>query len=210
MGLNLSLYAADFARLLALPVERRVSALEDAVTPTHEAARDAADDRGWVWPPSMTRSTSGSAPWCAEYRFLTTTGKYRPHSEAGDGWDDMRVHVEPVLRTALDAVLDQLIWYRDPEDDPGATGGGVLPAARDPFRPQVLLVCPPSALARKAAGWSVARPRLAELREPFRVECEGWAGRPATFEAFTALVGEWADVVGQAAGRGWGLVGLPD
>ncbi|MFE7395090.1 hypothetical protein [Streptomyces sp. NPDC057582] len=28
---------------------------------------------------------------------------------------------------------------------------------------------------------------LEELREPFAAECEGWAGRPDTFEDFTAL-----------------------
>ncbi|MEV6583268.1 hypothetical protein AB0M92_34495 [Streptomyces sp. NPDC051582] len=40
---------------------------------------------------------------------------------------------------------------------------------------------------------------------PFAAECEGWAGRPDTFEDFTALLREWGDVTTEAARRGWGL-----
>ncbi|MFE2094686.1 hypothetical protein [Streptomyces sp. NPDC059460] len=50
---------------------------------------------------------------------------------------------------------------------------------------------------------------LEELREPFAAECEGWAGRPDTFEDFTVLLCEWGDVTTEAARRGWALVGLP-
>ncbi|MEV7912883.1 MULTISPECIES: hypothetical protein [Streptomyces] len=47
------------------------------------------------------------------------------------------------------------------------------------------------------------------MRAPFAAECEGWAGRPDTFEDFVALLREWGDVTTTAARRGWGLVGLP-
>ncbi|GHI40410.1 hypothetical protein Sviol_48180 [Streptomyces violascens] len=50
---------------------------------------------------------------------------------------------------------------------------------------------------------------LEELRSAFAAECEGWAGRPDTFEEFTTLLHEWGDVVTEAARRGRGPVGLP-
>ncbi|AXE81913.1 hypothetical protein C5746_38895 [Streptomyces atratus] len=70
----------------------------------------------------------------------------------------------------------------------------------------------PSALAAgrkppargKAHAWEQMEPRLEELRGPFAAECEGWAGRPDTFEGFTALLHEWGDVTREAARRGRG------
>ncbi|MFJ3830165.1 hypothetical protein ACIPWI_19650 [Streptomyces sp. NPDC090046] len=47
------------------------------------------------------------------------------------------------------------------------------------------------------------------MRGRFAAECEGWAGRPRSFEDFIALLREWGDVTTEAARPGWGLVGLP-
>lgn len=64
-------------------------------------------------------------------------------------------------------------------------------------------------MAGKARAWERGEPFLEELSGPFAAECEGWAGRPDTFEGFVALLREWGAVVAEAARRGWGLVGLP-
>ncbi|MFC6986970.1 hypothetical protein [Streptomyces cirratus] len=110
----------------------------------------------------------------------------------------------------MDTFLIDLIWDADPEDDPALTGGeGFFPAPNDRWHPRVLLACPPEALPGKARAWTQVESRLEELRGPFAAECAGWAGRPDTFEDFTALLREWGDVTTGAARHGWGLVGLP-
>ncbi|MFI9310924.1 hypothetical protein [Streptomyces triculaminicus] len=144
------------------------------------------------------------------YEFFTTTGAYRPHAHAGDAWDDMRLLVDAPAREAMDALLGGLIWDEDPADDPALSGaGGFFPPATNRGRMPVLLVCPPEAVEGQARAWERVGPRLEVLREPFAAECAGWAGRPDTFEDFTALLREWGDVITEAARRGWGLVGLP-
>lgn len=98
----------------------------------------------------------------------------------------------------------------DPADDPALTGGGgFLPSAADRRHPSLLLVCPPEVAPGKALAWARAESRLEELRQPFAAECQSWAGRPDSFEDFTALLREWGTVTTEAAHRGWGLVGLP-
>ncbi|MCX4545796.1 hypothetical protein [Streptomyces sp. NBC_01565] len=203
MGLNLTLFMADWERLGAIPVEKRV----DALWPPESDDAYGSGGRigGWRWLPDR------ESAWCAEYDFFTTTGAYSPHARAGDGWADMRPLVDASLREAMDAFLGGLIWDADPADDPALTGGGgFFPPATDGRRPCVLLVCPPEAVAGKARVWARLESRLEELREPFADECEGWTGRPATFEGFIALLREWGAVTAEAARRGWGLVGLPE
>ncbi|GGM16245.1 hypothetical protein GCM10010129_70550 [Streptomyces fumigatiscleroticus] len=207
MGRDLTLLMADWQHLRAVPVKDRIDVLEDAIWPpdadeefpgTHGSAD------GWVWPPHQ------DPVWCAEYRFFCTTGSYRPHARAGVAWDEMRGLVETSLRDAMDGFLSDLIWREDADANSSRTGGGGLfpPAAGLGHFP-VLLVCPPEAVPGKARAWRRAAPRLEELRGPFAAECEGWAGRPDTFEEFTTLVREWGEVVTETARRGWGLVGLP-
>lgn len=206
MGLDLTLFMADWKHLSAMPVEARTKALQDAVW---SSELDGEDHRGtlgggWTWLPDQ------ESAWCAEYDFFTTTGAYRPHARAGDAWDDIRPLVDALVREAMDTFLADLIWDADPADDPALSGGGgFLPPATDRWHPRVLLVCPPEALPGKAHAWTRVESRLEELREPFAAECEGWAGRPDTFEDFTALLREWGAVTAEAALRGWGLVGLP-
>ncbi|GAA3084819.1 hypothetical protein GCM10010449_05750 [Streptomyces rectiviolaceus] len=207
MGLDLTLFMADWQQLSAIPVEHRIKALDDTTWPPE------LDDEyqcrygltgGWLWPPDP-----GSA-WCAEYDFSTTTGAYSPHARVGDAWADIRLLVDASVREAMDTFLDGLIWDADPADDPALTGSeGFFPPATDRGRPRVLLVCPPQATPGKAYAWERVEPRLEELRGPFAAECEGWAGRPDSFEDFTALLREWGDVAMETARRGWGLVGLP-
>lgn len=223
MGLDLNLRMADWGRLREIPVEDRIRVLDEAIWPTglddtyydtyygtYYGTYGLAD--GWVWPPDQDPA------WCAEYRFFSTSGSYKPHSHAGDAWADMRVLVDASLRNAMDRFLNGLIWDEDPaeeraedpaEDPTPTAGGGFFPPVTDRWRPRLLLVCPPEAAPGKARAWQRAAPRLEELRGPFAAECEGWAGRPDTFGEFTTLIREWGDVVTETAVRGWGLIGLP-
>ncbi|MFI6689056.1 hypothetical protein [Streptomyces sp. NPDC050485] len=206
MGLDLTLCMADWGQLREIPVEDHIQALDEAIWPAgldYDGYDALGSAEGWVWPP-------GQDPvWCAEYRFCCTSGSYKPHSRAGDGWDDMRVLVDVPLRDSMDRFLNGLIWDEDPARDPALTGGGgFFPSATDPRRPRLLLVCPPEAAPGKARAWEWAAPRLEQLNGPFAAECEGWAGRPDTFDEFAALLREWGDVVTETARRGWGLIGL--
>ncbi|MFI5633355.1 hypothetical protein ACIA8E_29005 [Streptomyces sp. NPDC051664] len=205
MGLDLTLFMADWEQLSAIPDENRAQALDDTTWPPE------LDDEyqryglagGWLWPPDRWSA------WCAEYDF-TTTGAYSPHTRVGDAWADIRLLVDASVREAMDTFLVGLIWDADPADVPAlAGGGGFFPPATDHGSLRVLLVCPPEAVPGKARAWRRVESHLEELREPFTAECEGWAGRPGTFEEFTALLREWGDVTTEAARRGWGLVGLP-
>ncbi|MFI9025507.1 hypothetical protein [Streptomyces sp. NPDC053560] len=207
MGLDLTVVVADWERLRETPVGKRIEALEDGIWPPE------LDDtyyltygttKGWV------RHPGEDVAWCAEYRFFCTSGAYKWHSRAGDAWADMRPLADTSLREQMDRFLNGLIWDRDPAEDPTLTGaGGFFPPITDHRHPPTLLICPPDAAPAKARAWQWAAPRLDELRGPFTAECEGWAGRPDTFEAFTALVTEWGAVITETARRGCGLVGLP-
>ncbi|MET9519511.1 hypothetical protein [Streptomyces sp. NPDC002994] len=207
MGLDLSLFMADWEHLSGTPVENRVQALDDATWPTEfydDYQRHGPAGGGWLWPPDRVSA------WCAEYVFFTTTGAYGPHARAGDAWADIRLLVDTSVREAMDTFVAGLIWDVDPADDPAPTGGGgFFPPATDRWRPYVLLVCPPEAVPGKARAWERVEPHLEALHEPFAAESEGWAGRPDTFDNFTGLLSEWGGVTTEAARRGWGLVGLP-
>ncbi|MFI5653428.1 hypothetical protein ACIA71_19635 [Streptomyces anulatus] len=128
--------------------------------------------------------------------------------ERAHGW--LRPLVDASVREVVDSFLGGLIWDADQADVPAASGGGeVFPPATDRLHPNVLLACSPEAAAGKARAWERVEPSLEGLRGPFAVECEGWAGRPDTYEGFVALLRAWGGVVKEAARRGWGLVGLP-
>ncbi|MEV3898517.1 hypothetical protein OG333_35685 [Streptomyces anulatus] len=207
MGRDLTVFMVDWGQLGAIPVESRIGRLDDMAWPWElDDVDNGGYERahGWLRPP-------GRAPvWCAEYNFLNTTGAHVPHVRAGATWADMRPLVDASVREAVDGFLGGLIWDADQVDVPAASGGGgVIPPATDRMHPNVLLVCPPEAVAGKARVWERVEPSLEGLRGPFAVECEGWAGRPDTFEGFVALLREWGGVVTEAARRGWGLVGLP-
>ncbi|BAG16911.1 MULTISPECIES: hypothetical protein [Streptomyces] len=206
MGMDLTVFMVDWGQLGTVPVEHRIGRLEDLAWPGELSdVYDGGAERahGWLWPP-------GQAPaWCAVYRFLTTTGAHMPHVRAGAAWADMRPLVGPPVREVMDSFLEGLIWDGDQADAPAPVGVGAFPAAADRWHPNVLLVCLPEAVAGKARAWERMELYLEKLSGPFAVECEGWAGRPDTFEGFVALLREWGAVVTEAARRGWGLVGLP-
>ncbi|MFH9756004.1 hypothetical protein [Streptomyces griseus] len=205
MGRDLTLLMADWGWLGAVPAESRIELLEDAVWPSgtdvpYEVGHGR--DDGWSRPPGP------GSRWCAVYGFSTTTGAHAPHARADAAWADLRSLVDASVREPMDAFLDGLLRNVDQ-----ASGGGrefFPPASADRWHRHVLLACPPEVLPGKARAWERLEPRLEELRGPFTAACEGWAGRPDTFEDFVALLREWGDVTGAAAAhRGWGLVGLP-
>ncbi|MEU4178289.1 hypothetical protein [Streptomyces sp. NPDC026589] len=208
MGMDLTVFMVDWGQLSAIPVASRIGRLEDVAWPDEFGDVDVYDGgperaHGWHWPP-------GQAPaWCAVYSFLTTTGAHMPHVRAGTAWADIRPLVGAPVREVMDSFLGGLIRSGDQADTPAPVGGGVFPQAVDRWHPNVLLVCLPEAVAGKARAWERVEPCLEKLSGPFAVECEGWAGRPDTFEDFVALLREWGAVVTEAAHRGWGLVGLP-
>ncbi|WP_217237453.1 hypothetical protein [Streptomyces sp. AC555_RSS877] len=206
MGLDLTLRMVDWQRLREIPAEERIRTLDEATWPTgldDESYSTYGLADGWVWPPDQDPA------WCAEYRFFSTSGSYKPHSRAGNAWGDMRMFADESLRVPMDRFLNGLIWDEEPDENLTLTGSaGFFPPA-DRWRPHLLLVCPPEAARLKARAWELVAPHLEQLRGPFAAECEGWAGRPDTFEEFTTLVLEWGDVVTETAGRGFGLVGLP-
>ncbi|MEI5034488.1 hypothetical protein RB201_22610 [Streptomyces sp. S1A(2023)] len=201
--MDLTLFMADWGWLGAVPVENRIGLLEDAAWPeeldddSYDLTRGRGD--GWRRPPGP-----GSA-WCAVYGF-TTTGAHAPHARAGAAWADLRSLVDASVREPMDTLLDGLL--RDA--DPASSGGGAFfpTASADRRHRHVLLSCPPEAVSAKARARERMEPLLEELRAPFAAECEGWAGRPDTFDGFIALLREWGEVTTTAARRGWGLVGL--
>ncbi|POX42755.1 hypothetical protein C3486_04085 [Streptomyces sp. Ru73] len=211
MGLDLTVCMADWERLREIRVEDRIEAMDDAIWPLgpdDEYYISSGAAKGWLWPPG------GEAAWCAEYRFFSVTRSYSWHRCAGAAWADMRPLAESSLREDLDCFLSGLIWEDDPDGGLTATdAGGFFPSVGDSvgglWRRSTLFVCPPEAVPDKARAWERATSRIEELRGPFAAECEGWAGRPESFEGFAALIGEWGAVTAEAARRGWGLVGLP-
>jgi hypothetical protein len=195
MGLDITVLAVDWEQLEGTPRDERLGLLEDAALPEDELDWNAEPQLGWVWP------AASNVPWCGRYEFHSTPGSYKPHFWAGQAWEDVRDHAGPVLLEQLDGFLSPLLWD---EDDTG-----LFPADPDPWRPKLLLVCPPATVSALAARWAGTEPLLETLREPFAVHaaCPGrWI---EDFDEFAVLLREWAVVVGEAERRGWGLLGLP-
>ncbi|WJY43279.1 hypothetical protein QT196_39155 (plasmid) [Streptomyces sp. P9-2B-2] len=145
----------------------------------------------------------------AVYEFLRTCGSFKPHFWAGERWEPLRDHADPMVRTGLDTLLLGLIWngsdgeaeHTDPGffcDDLGFSYG-------------LLVGRSPDSVRELAATWEGVRPRLGGLRGGF----DEHAAVPAArwfpdFEAFTDLLEEWGRVLSEAARRGWGIVGLSE
>ncbi|MEV0528675.1 hypothetical protein AB0I66_35175 [Streptomyces sp. NPDC050439] len=53
-----------------------------------------------------------------------------------------------------------------------------------------------------------AEPGLPSLRDPFEQHLGQLKGWVSDFCSFAGLVTEWGEVVTEAAGRGWGIIGL--
>ncbi|MYR82693.1 hypothetical protein GTY59_30875 [Streptomyces sp. SID5466] len=189
--MDLTLFMVDWGWLGAVPAGNRIELLEDAAWPSEtDVPYEAGHRRDDGW----SRPLGPGPQWCAVYGF-STTGAHAPHARAGAAWGDLRLLVDASVREPMDTFLDGLLRNVDR-------------ASADRWHQHVLLACPPEVLPAKARAWERLEPRLEELRAPFAAECEGWAGRPDTFEDFIALLREWGGVTAAAARRGWGLVGL--
>ncbi|WP_031487262.1 hypothetical protein [Streptomyces bicolor] len=200
MGLDITVLAVDWERLESTPVGERLPALEEAAYPDVDLDWDAAPEAGWVWPPVP------GPHWCGRYAFHCTSGSYKPHFWAGEGWEDVRDFAAPALRECLDGFLRGLFWHDESAPPPL---DGLLHGDPDPRRPGLLVACPPKAVVELATRWATAEPLFEGLREPYAVHAARPGGWIEDFDAFAVLLREWAAVVGEAERRGWGLLGLP-
>lgn len=196
MGLDITVLGLDWAELERTAPDERMTLLYEAVCPD-DTDWDAEPQAGWVFP------ASPKVPWCGRYEFHSTTGSYKPHFWAYEGWDTAREFAAPVLRRSLDGFLLPLLGEEGavPEE-------GLFPADATPWRPRLLLACPPLAVSAVAAHWARAEPLLEGLREDYDRHAADPGGWIADFDAFSTLVREWAVAVGETARRGWGLLGL--
>ncbi|MFI0780781.1 hypothetical protein [Streptomyces sp. NPDC021212] len=167
-------------------------------------------DAGWVWPAEPGRS------WLGRYEFGGTLGSYKPHFRAAHAWDHVRGAAERELRVALDGFLSALIWW-GPEVDTDAehVDADLFPSGARLWRSGPLIARGPRTVARLNRYWHEAAPelpqppQLPQLREPYARHAASPGGWIADFEDFTALLSGWAEAVGEAERRRWGLVGLP-
>ncbi|MFJ4623284.1 hypothetical protein [Streptomyces sp. NPDC088812] len=197
MGLDITVLGLDWAELERTPAAERQDLLYEAACP-EDAAWDAEPAVGWVLP------ASPKVPWSGRYEFRCTNGSYKPHFWAAEGWDTAREFAGPALRESLDGFLFHLIGEGD--DLPES---GLFPADATPWKPRLLLACPPALVPGIAAHWARAEPLLEGLREEYDRHAADPGGRIEDFDAFTVLLREWAVVVDETARRGWGLLGLP-
>ncbi|MER5748831.1 hypothetical protein [Streptomyces sp. NPDC002088] len=202
MGLDITVLAVDWEQLARTPVGGREEVLWEAACP--DTDRDAEPEVGWVFP------ASPEVPWCGRYEFHSTTGSYKPHFWAGEAWDDVRGFADPALREALDGFLLDLSWDGEGVDDiPLYPEEGFFPGDAEPWRPRLLVACPPPTVSALATRWARAEPLLERLREAYGVHAASPGRWIADFDEFTVLLREWAVVVGETERRGWGLLGLP-
>lgn len=204
MGLDITVVMADWDHWARIPAADRQETLDETVWPDFccDACWNADLDLpgGWVPPHGLPD------PWCAEYRFLGTTGSYGWHFQLANMWDDLRASTGPGLREALDTFTGGLFW---PGPDGERTIAPDLPDDPTPWTREPLLLAPPRTVAELAAAWHRAESGLETLRAPFTAHCAGLPARPRSFDAATALLREWAGVTTEAARRGRGLIGLP-
>ncbi|QWB21323.1 MULTISPECIES: hypothetical protein [Streptomyces] len=200
MGLDITVLAVDWERLERTPFEERYARLTDAAAPDDDLDWDADLQEGWVWP------AASNVPWCGRYEFHSTSGSYKPHFWAGQAWEDIRRHAAPEPREHLDGFLRELIWDEGTEDD---TVSALFAGDPTPWRPRLLLACPPPTVSTLAGHWARVEPMLESLREPFRVHPTRPGRWIENFDEFSVLLREWGVVVTETERRGWGLVGLP-
>ncbi|MFC8125644.1 hypothetical protein [Streptomyces sp. NPDC057302] len=205
MGLDISVLIADWSWLGEVPPAERLARLRGAwyADETGLWDLDAPEiESGWDWPRGPHRDAF------AVYEFRGTLGSFKAHFWAGERWESVRDHADPVVRTDLDALLLGLVWggldgeaeHMDPGffcDDPAVTYG-------------VLLARSPDGVRELAATWERVGPRLDALRGAYNehaAEPQGWVG---DFDAFVDLLDDWGLVLSEAARRGWGVVGLSE
>ncbi|MWA16170.1 hypothetical protein [Streptomyces sp. BA2] len=197
----LELLIVDCAYIEAAPAEQRAGLVESAAFGSDDA-RGPDLPEGWTWPEAQ------NGPWYARYEFRNTLTSYKPHFWAGERWEKMRGFVRPGLRTALDEFSAPLFWgeYNWESADPPFTPS--VPGRENHWCPETMLWLLPEDVTALHHFWTLAEPGLPSLRQPFEQHLAGATGRVSTFSSFAALVTEWGEVVTEAAGRGWAIIGL--
>ncbi|MFD7626441.1 hypothetical protein ACFV7Q_10410 [Streptomyces sp. NPDC059851] len=203
MGTDITVLAVDWAHLMGIPPDDRLTVLQQSAYPDDDGD-DPVVDAGWVWPAERDRS------WLGRYEFAGTLGSYEPHFWAAEAWEDVRAVADPVLRAALDAFLSTLIWPGpDPETDAEHVDPGLFPSPAPLWRSGPLIARGPDAVARLSRCWQETAAALPRLREPYERLAAGPGRWIEDFDEFTRLLSGWAEVVLEAERRRWGLVGLP-
>lgn len=216
MGLDINVLIADWSWLGEMPPRERLPRLRNAwyadetglwdVGP--EAARAVEGD--WEWP----RGSGG--PVFGIYEFRGTLGSFKAHFWAGERWEAVRGHADPVPRSAVDALLLGLIWNgldgEAEHTDPGFFADPGSPRDAPAVPHGVLLARSPDSVRHLAAAWERLRPLLCGLREAFAVRSaqapgDGWV---RTFDEFSDLLEDWGRVLAEADRRGWCVVGLSE
>ncbi|MFI1740208.1 hypothetical protein [Streptomyces sioyaensis] len=156
----------------------------------------------WKWP----RGPDGA--FFAVYEFRRTCGSFKAHFWAGQRWESLRGHADPLVRVGLDTMLLGLIWKGD-DGEAQHTEPGFF--CSDPgFSYGLLIARSPDSVRELATTWAGVRPRLSGLCRGF-VEHAADPGRwIGDFDEFTALLEDWGCVLTEAARRGWGIVGLSE
>lgn len=202
MGLDITVMIADGSWLGEVPPGKRVPRLRDAwyADDTGLWEYDApVVESGWV------RPQGPHSAFFAVHEFLHTCGSFKAHFWAGQRWEAVRDHVDPLLRAELDMLLRGLIWC--------GTDGEAQHTDTDFFGEDdygVLLARSPGNVRKLAAAWDRVRPRLGRMQGPFTEHAavrDGWVGN---FDEFMGLLTQWGQVLAEAARRGWGIVGLSE
>lgn len=194
---------ADWSWLGEVPERGRLSRLRDAWYADETGLWDDDAPKGegeWHRPRGPHRASF------SVYEFRNTLGSFKAHFWAGERWESVRDHADPSLRAELDALLLGLVWggmdgeaeHVDPGvfcDDPAVTRG-------------VLLARSPDSVKELAAMSERIRPRLGGLRQAFQEYAATPHGWIRDFDEFTDLLDDWDRVLSEAAGQGWGVVGL--
>lgn len=205
MGLDINVLIADWSWLGEAPPRERLSRLRDAwyADETELWDHDASAVEGdFEWP----RGPNGA--FFAIYEFLYTCGSFKPHFWAGQRWEAVRDHADPLVRIPLDTMLLGLIWD-GPDGETQHTDPGFFCDGPD-VSYGLLVACSPDSIRELAATWEQVRPRLGGLRKAFDEHAavpDGWVG---DFDRFSSLLEDWGRVLTEAARRGWGVVGLSE
>ncbi|MFI6054871.1 hypothetical protein ACIBCO_32895 [Streptomyces violascens] len=207
MGVDITVLMADWSWLGRVPPRERLPRLRDAwyADETGLWDHDAPAVEGeWVWP----RGEGGAC--FAVYEFRRTLGSFKPHFWAGERWESVRGHADPLVRADVDAVLSGLFWSGpDYEVEPLNADHDFF--GDDPRTAYGLLVArSPGGVRELAATWERLSPRLEGLRGDFTEYAAAPDGWIPDFDAFSSLLEGWGHVVTEAARRGWGMVGLSE
>ncbi|WP_370417352.1 hypothetical protein AB8O64_01265 [Streptomyces sp. QH1-20] len=205
MGLDITVLIADWTWLSEIPPRDRLSRLRGA---WYADETGLWDDDAPVVEGAWARPGGSSSAFFAVYEFRGTLGSFKPHFWAGERWESVRDHADPLVRARLDTLLLGLIWGGlDGEaehvdqgffcDDPAVTYG-------------VLLARSPASVRELATTSEEVRPWLDGLRGAFDEHAALPGGWVRDFEEFTELLEDWGRVLSEAARRGWGIVGLSE